>query len=295
MTRPLVLYHGPGCADGFCAAWAANRFFKGEADFLPVRYGDPVPDVAGREVYILDFSWKRQEMLQIRDQCARLAVLDHHKTAQEELACFRHGKEKDHHLPEWLSAGSREGEKELSCMVHFDMNMSGGRLAWEFFFPDQPSPWLVDYTEDKDLWRWKLPHSREISAFIASHPHDFALWDRWAGTLQGGRGSWEDFVSQGSAILRYQAQQIDNLCKNACEMVIDGHTVLAVNTPLLISEVAGKLAEGRPFGACWFVGDDGQPTFSLRSSKDGIDVSEVAKKFGGGGHRNAAGYEGVHS
>jgi uncharacterized protein len=275
-ARPLVLYHA-NCPDGFCAAWVAHRQFGGGADYLPVQYGEPPPDVSGRDVFIVDFSYKRPVMLEVIGAARAVVVLDHHKTAAAELA-----GDLSVVLP---------GPSLRQPHVVFDLTKSGGRLTWEHFFPGKPAPWLVDYTEDRDLWRWKLDWSREISAFIASHPHRFSLWDGWDLTPPG-CGAWDTFVDAGSAILRYQAQQVEAICATAREVDLDGHKVLAANAPVLISEVAGRLAEGRPFGASWFVRSDGKQQWSLRSRDGGVDVAEVARRRGGGGHRNAAGFEG---
>lgn len=256
---PLVLYHA-SCADGFCAAWVA-RLAMPPAECVPVHYGQEPPDVTGREVYIVDFSYKRPTLELMNGLAESLIVLDHHKTAQAELDGLEY--------------------------CRFDMGKSGGRLAWEYFYPGEPSPWLVDYTEDRDLWRWKLPRSREVSAALASHPHDYSLWNLWGHTV----APPTSLVMEGEAILRYQAQQVESACRNAYEIELAGHKVLAVNTTTLTSEVAGKLAEGRPFGAAFFIRADGKKQWSLRSRDGGIDVSEVAKAHGGGGHRNAAGFE----
>lgn len=267
--RPLVLYHA-NCQDGFCAAWVAHLKLGGEADYVPVQYGQDPPDVADRDVYILDFSYKRPVMVRILDACVSLVVLDHHKTAEAELRGFGDGN------PE-------------SVTVRFDMDKSGGRLAWEYFFPGKPSPWLVDYTEDRDLWRWALPYSKEASAGLASLPRTFEKWDELGKEPSLPPRVWLD----GVAILRYQSQLVDGICQAARDAEIAGHKVKAVNTSVLFSEVAGKLAEGNPFGAAWFVRSDGKRQWSLRSTDAGVDVSEVAKRFGGGGHRNAAGFEEV--
>jgi uncharacterized protein len=261
---PLVLYHA-SCPDGHCAAWVAHLVLGDGAQYVPVQYGQDAPDVAGRDVYVVDFSYKRAVLEKMASTAARLIVLDHHKTAREELA-----------------------DVHLACpgFVRFDMGKSGGRLTWEHFFPGQKAPWLVDYTEDRDLWRWKLPHSREVSAALASRPRTFPEWD---GLHESGR--FDGLVAEGAAVLRYQEQLVESLCATAREVDVGGEKVLAANTPVLISEVAGKLAAGRPFGAVWFVRSDGKTQWSLRSRDGGVDVSEVARKRGGGGHRNAAGFE----
>lgn len=273
MTRPLVIYHA-SCQDGFCAAWVARRCLGKDVDFLPAQYGDPVPvDVSDRDVYVLDFSYKRPDLLGLIEDAAQVVVLDHHVTAKEELAGD---------LSLW-----RDGRCWKQPTIWFDMEHSGAALAWGHFFPGEPVPHLVQYVEDRDLWKWKLPCSREVSAALASYPHDFETWDTLHREMQGDN---EDLVVQGSAILRYQGQQVANQCKNAVEITLDGHKVLSCNATLLISETAGKLAEGRPFGATYFVRGDGKKVWSLRSTPDGVDVAAIARKFGGGGHRDAAGF-----
>ena len=72
---------------------------------------------------------------------------------------------------------------------------------------------------------------------------------------------------------------------------MDGHSVLVANATVLYSDIAGELAKGRPFGAVYFDRADGKRQWSLRSTDEGVDVSEIAKVHGGGGHKNAAGYE----
>lgn len=270
MSRPLVIYHA-NCADGFCSAWTAHRFFGTRADYLPAQYGDPPPDVTDRDVYILDFSYKRPVLEEMVDACRTMVLRDHHKTAEADLLP----------LDSWSAKAN----------FRFDMTKSGGRLSWEFFFPEEPAPWLVDYTEDRDLWRWKLEHSREINAAISSYPFDFAKWDAWVDP-RNHFSVWCNILStEGEAILRYQQQQVDNICKNAWEQELDGHRVLCANTPILQSEVAGALAEGRPFGMTFFVRPDGKKVYSLRSRSGGIDVSEIARAHGGGGHFASSGYE----
>lgn len=284
MTRPLVLYHS-GCVDGFCSAWVAKSAMP-DAECVPVNYGQDPPDVTGLDVFILDFSYKRPVMRSVLSQAHRVTVLDHHKTAEAELAGI---------VDEFVQRPDLIANPPGSELpvVHFDMNKSGGRLTWEHFFPGKPSPWLVDYTEDRDLWRHELPHTQEISAFIRSYPllpteQNFLRWSNWACP---GTDSFNAFIDQGLAILRYQQQIIDLAVSNAVEMVLDGHKILAVNTTVCFSEVAGQLAKGRPFGAAYFIRADGKRQWSLRSALDGLDVSEIAKRHGGGGHRNAAGFE----
>ncbi len=290
----LVIYHG-NCWDGFCAAWLFHKVYP-DAEFVPAQYGQDPPDCTGKRVFIVDFSYKRELMRRIMSQAAFVCVLDHHKTAKAEL---------DGLVNEFLQRPDLIHNpigSELP-VIWFNMEMSGGRLAWEYLFgrdyrvkysnPDDLRSWLVNYTEDRDLWRHILPNSREVNAALRSYPLDFAWWDDLDARGLIGNSPPCSLVSEGAAILRSERQVIDNHVRHAREIEMDGHKVLAVNATVLFSEIAGELAAGRPFGAAYFDRGNGKRQWSLRSSDAGVDVSEIAKRHGGGGHRNAAGFEEV--
>jgi len=90
-TRPhLVIYHAD-CPDGFGAAYSAWLALGDKADYLPAKHGDPAPDVSGRQVYILDFAFSAELLGQMREQAESITLLDHHKTAQDQLRCMSCG------------------------------------------------------------------------------------------------------------------------------------------------------------------------------------------------------------
>jgi uncharacterized protein len=273
-----ILYHA-GCHDGFCAAWLCHKVWP-NAEYIPVQYNQPPPDVRGASVLIVDFSYPRDVLIAMRSTCKQtngqgeLAVLDHHKTAQADLEGL-----------DW-------------CV--FDMDKSGARLTWEFlwdnglidpikqfgtaFLDRSASPMLVDYTEDRDLWRWKLPSSREINAALRSYPLDLDLWNRL-------NRCCEHLAAEGTAILREQQRLIDQHVGFARLLNIAGHEVYGVNATCHVSEIAQELAKRGPFGACWFENANGDKVYSLRSTEEsGVDVSAIAKQLGGGGHARAAGF-----
>lgn len=276
--KPLVIYHA-NCWDGFCAAWVARKAL-GDIEAIPAHYGQSPPNVSGREVYVLDFSYSFDVMADMASASRYFTVLDHHKTAERALA----------DLEAMFITHNMAGR------ARYGVDRSGGRMAWEFFgsiggWDGMDSPWLVDYTEDRDLWRHELPHSEEINAALRSYPLDFDLWDRF--------GAVKDVVNQtflvqeGTAIRRAERQIVDAHVRNAREVELSGHRILSVNATVLFSEIAGELAKGRPFGACYFDRQDGRRQWSLRSSESGVDVAAIAKSRGGGGHIHAAGFEEV--
>jgi oligoribonuclease NrnB/cAMP/cGMP phosphodiesterase (DHH superfamily) len=271
----LVIFHA-SCADGFASCWAARRHFGDRADYLPATHGDDPPDVTGKDIYLLDFSYKLDPMRRLISFNRHVTVLDHHKTALEELS------------PLSDPTGKFAGWQDKIRLI-LDMNHSGGALAWRYFHPDMSAPWLIDYTEARDLWTFHLPYSREINAFLASQPFDHDLWDQFSNIKVDSLG-WEVMRIEGRAILRYQDQKVEEQVRHASEIIIDGHTVLAVNATHLISEIANRLAVGRAFGACFFIRGDGVKVWSLRSTDGGVDVSEIARRHGGGGHARAASF-----
>lgn len=276
MMKPLVIYHA-NCWDGFCAAWVAQGKL-GEIEAVPAYYGASPPECDGRNVYILDFSYSRDVMLQLFRRAQTVVVLDHHKTAQSAL---------DGIIDQYISSRMYLANPSDVPTIVFDMNKSGGRLAWEFFYPRaQGSPELVDYTEDRDLWRHALPFTQEINAALRSYPLDFTLWSEFH------QRGLEPFVAEGGAIRRAEKAIVDSHVRNARLENFDGtHTVPIVNATVLFSEIAGELAKGHPFAACYFDRKDGKRQWSLRSTDSGVDVSEIAKAHGGGGHAHAAGFE----
>ena len=274
--KPLVIFHD-NCNDGFTAAWIARGVLPTDTEFFPANYGSDPPDVTGREVYLLDFSYKRPVMLDIASRAKLVTVLDHHKTAEKEL--------------EKLSFIDGHPNEETNVYCKFDMTKSGARLTWQHFYGQSgmTAPWLVDYTEDRDLWLWKLPLSKEVNAALSSYPRTFEQWSKWA---EFGTVPPVEMKIEGSAILRYQQQTVDSQAANAVEIEMDGYRVLSVNATVLISEIGEKLAKDRPFSATWFARNDGVKVWSLRSrGESGIDVSAIAKAHGGGGHKNAAGFQ----
>lgn len=290
MWKPdICIYHG-GCDDGFGAAWVCWKTWGDDPEYIGMRYGDKLPDIAGKHVLMVDFSLK-QAVMQGASQFAKsIVVLDHHKTAEAELKAWTvegRGFPKPFTLAHM--AENMEGlSGEDAVVAVFDMNKSGARLAWEFCYPGEDLPSLLLAVEDRDLWRFALRDTKEISAALRTYPHDFSRWDQFAadtGTLR----------NDGAAILRGHQKNVADFCANTCVTKIDGHKVPAVNVPYhYASDCAHELMQRNPdapFAAAWFKRGDGTIQWSLRSDDNRVDVSEIAKKFGGGGHRNAAGFQ----
>lgn len=265
----LCIYHG-NCADGFTAAWAVRKALgASNVEFFPGVYQNPPPDVSGKDVILVDFSYKRATIEAMADVASSVLILDHHKSAINDLAGI---------------------DDRPNVKVVFDIERSGAMIAWQYFNASTAIPRLVRYVQDRDLWLFKMDRSREFSANLFSHSYNFHTWDRIAKDIEDD-GGLAMFIMAGVAIERKHHKDVEELVNVAKRrMVIGGHDVPVANLPYTLSSDAGHLmGDGEPFAACYMDGPEGR-TFSLRSSPDGLDVSEIAKLYGGGGHKHAAGF-----
>lgn len=295
--KPLVIYHAH-CTDGFGAAFCAWLKFGDEAEYVPVNYGDRNEfNVADREVYILDFSFPREVMDHIFEHAKRVVWLDHHKTAFEMWCTTEREKHVElHRLPN-------------DHIIVLDNSKSGAMLAWEHFNTSVEPPLFIQLIDDRDRWQFKLQPSKAFhTAMSMRKPWSFESWKHEFVGPQGYFYDIRELLSQGELLLKYQEQQVQSLAKYARGVTINTllhpetglsneHPLvmwacpgLAVNTSVHMSEVGHELAnKSSTFGMIWYLGENGQAKVSLRSNGD-YDVSDIAKQFGGGGHKNASGF-----
>lgn len=260
----LVIYHA-NCYDGFTAAWIARQAMP-DCELFKGRYGEDPPYALSqeRDVYIVDFSYPREQMeklLAMTGAIGNLVVLDHHKTA--EAAC-----------------------QGLSFCT-FDMERSGAGMTWDHFNEGKERPAWIDRVEDRDLWRWRCDNTADVHAFIASLPMTMENWDIIDSF------AIEQVAEGGRVINRYIETSIEKVCSLARLIVIDGVTVVVLNIPFLnASETATALLFEHPtavYSMTYSQGADGRWGYSLRC-RSGFDVSGIAKLHGGGGHAEAAGF-----
>lgn len=290
--KPLCIYHG-NCADGFAAAWVVRKFFgDSNVDFHPGVYQMPPPDVGGRDVVMVDFSYKRPALEQMAASARSILILDHHKTAAHDLSGYpapppppELGSSTIYDQYGWMP--------DSGVYATFDMERSGAMITWDHFFTMVNGhriapPSLLEHIQDRDLWLFKLEGTREIQANVFSYPYDFEVWDKLMATDP------QILRAEGAAIERKHHKDIAELVGVAKRMMIIGGVEMPVaNLPYTLSSDAGHMMAKGVLGgaaACYMDTPDGR-VFSLRSAPDGIDVSDIAKRYGGGGHKHAAGFK----
>jgi oligoribonuclease NrnB/cAMP/cGMP phosphodiesterase (DHH superfamily) len=255
----LVVYHA-SCTDGFGAAYAAWKLLGDRAEYHAAKYGELPPDVKGKNVLIVDFSYDNATTKQLISEAKNLLVLDHHKSAMVEL-------------------------HDISC-THFDMSHSGAMLAWKFFHPTKDPPRMIRHIEDRDLWKWEIPYSKEFAAAFDMVPFDFEEFDKYLDD-----SAVDNAQERGAYILAYSKTVISKISKHASTRKLGGKDVLVVNSPHWMSEIGNALSPKCDYAVIWYYdGETRQVRVSLRAHHDDADVSEVAKRYGGGGHRKASGF-----
>ena len=264
--KTTVIYH-KDCFDGFGGAWAAHSKLP-NALYIPQAYHDEFPDLGDtRKLFIIDFSFDRNVMVGLHERLGadNVVLLDHHITAKDELAG----------VP--------------NC--HVDLTRSGAVMAWQYFSPDTTVPALLKYVEDRDLWKWQLPYSRAVSAYIGSWFGD-RTFDRWNILDSEMSSDLGKVIGEGNAILRANQQLVEQACSYVHTVTIDGYEVPAVQSGVLQSEIGARLIELHPHApfAAVYIKDKGRTRWSLRSHEGGHNVAETARKLGGGGHPAAAGF-----
>jgi len=289
MRSPLIVHHDD--EDGICGALTFWLATDKQAELIPAEHGDAVPPdeiFENRAVFIVDFSYPREVLKRIDDLATKLVLLDHHKSAEQ--ACKG--------LP----------------FAHFDMQRSGARMAFDYVTQDakmvgplSKDPDLMDrldllsrYVQDRDLWTNELEHTEEVTAWLRSFPKTIDAWYRIAQRFPHqsvqGTTDFDEIITEGEAILRRQKQDINwllSLHRKGTYLSDDKILRVAlVNSPLFASDIGHRLIrdEDIDFACIYSVDKSGKYVYQLRSDTEQCDVSKIAKKFGGGGHKRASGF-----
>lgn len=266
MNKTLVLYHGQ-CADGFGAAFAAWLALGDTADYLPCVYGDPVPDVGGRDVFILDYAFDPEVLQDMGTRARSITLLDHHVSAQKRLAGL-----------------------QLACCarLHFDLQRSGAVLAWEHFHPQRPLPFMFRAIQARDLWTWDEPDASSFLASLDLMPMDFGAWKS---VLDMEPAELARLIERGAAMEAKFAALCESIAQKPSAISIDGEHGLMVNATSEFASSVGNILSARCGTYCliWRLDDRARLKCSLRSVR-GFDVERLAARFGGGGHAQAAAF-----
>ena len=278
---PIVFYHDD-CIDGYAAAMAAYEYFDGEVQLMPFSYGQPLPRdlIHDRGVYVLDFSFPEKDMDYLFQHSRSTVWLDHHKTAFEMWL----GEGRDYTVP-------YSGQMKEHHIV-LDNGRSGAMIAWEWFMGAVPL--IISHIDDYDRWQFKLPNTKAVIKALWSRQWTPSFW-KVLSTLREHSEFYSILIAEGEAILQSHMRNCESLAENAIPFTLQANGFWAgaiINCPHhMSSDVGHLLAKKYGLGLLWYVDSQGKVRCGLRGNGT-IDVSKLAKCFGGGGHFSAAGFEG---
>lgn len=277
MTKNIIIYHN-NCSDGFTSAAIAAKYFTENNqifELVPGVYGELPPDVTDANVYFLDFSYKKDQLLHLLKVAKQITLIDHHITAINDL------KDLINNPP--------------TNFAHvIDLKKSGAGLTWDYFYPNLKRPNLVDYVEDRDIWNWNLNKTHEY--LMALELYDFTIESYILHLDKSLNDIYHtgDCIRTGTIVANYFDKIVDQIIQENLYYVTYGSSsklIPIINcTGKFSSHVGNKLAKKHPtlFSVMYeIIGDEVR--LSFRSVDTGQDVSVIAKELGGGGHRNASG------
>lgn len=265
MEEKVLCFFHANCVDGAASAAVIRRKYP-HAKCYPMNHGDKLrARVKGKKLFIVDFSFKPELLKRFSDEATSVHWYDHHITA----------------VP----------IKEEVGWGIIDLKESGASLTWKQEFPEKPLPKILEYVRDKDLYEWKLPNSREISMYLREVEGITNPLNPWWQKMMDGPSDevWAKMIEGGVSALKHQEMTIKQGLRSAFEVEFHGHKTLAVNWSLEASDMGEYIYKNLGYDIALMFYYTGEVwNFSLRSDK--VDVSELALKFGGGGHPGAAGF-----
>lgn len=274
----VCLYHGY-CSDGIASAWAISHFGNENVVFVAVFYEKPFPkrEITGKNVAIVDFCYNQKETIEICKLAKNVIILDHHDTAERNISAMN---------------GQIDN---LSCI--FDKQRSGAQITWDWCCTDadekeRKRPWFIDIIADRDLWKFELPHSKELNkALKVSYNGIFELQHLYESEVP-----IVELVEMGSMLLELDKQDIKAASENSELRQFEGYKVRigTISNSSLISEFGHHLCTDYEcdFAAVYrWNSYSNEYKISLRASEDcKIALNLLCEKYKGGGHLKACGF-----
>ncbi len=260
--------------DGHCSGAIVKMKYP-ECEMFGVDYIDDLVGVSlkeGETIFVVDFSFSPGGMDVLIIEC-NLIWIDHHKSAIKKMEDFTPG----HSIQGLRSVGK-----------------AGCELTWMYLYPNDPVPEVVTLLGRYDVWDHEsnqdvLPFQYGIREQKNTLPHS-EIWSILFKDIS--RIHIADICDKGVIIQKYQAAQDEKYAKGmSYEVEFEGLRALVMNKPYSNSKVFDSIYDPERHDIMILFGvKPGEFKYTLYTDKTEIDVSELAVKYGGGGHRGAAGF-----
>jgi oligoribonuclease NrnB/cAMP/cGMP phosphodiesterase (DHH superfamily) len=258
--------------DGFCSG-AIVKYKYSECELIGINYGQPFPwdkIIPLETVVIVDFTLQPFEDMIRLNKTNKLIWCDHHKTALEESEKFN------------FSASGGQ-----NCRI----GTAGCELTWEYLFPNDPLPVSVYLLGRYDVWDHVDPRVLPFQYGIRRYDTRPENQELWKSLFEGEIEIIDDITYEGNILLSYETEQNMRYAKScAFEIDFEGYKAIVMNKGFTNSLAFDSVYNPEKHDIkIAFVRRKDYWTVSLYSNK--IDVTEICKKFGGGGHREAGGFQ----
>ena len=267
--------------DGKCAGAIVFKAMKNQENddtgfaYLPINYKDDFPfeNIQGNEqVIIVDFSLQKPgEWEKLLSITKNIIWIDHHKTAIEKAPI----------------------EVQKLRGIRKD-GVAGCVLTWQYFNPRFMCPQIVEMLGAYDIWDFSK-YGEDLNILQAGirlfdHEPESKNWTVWFDCFNGDYCEVNKILEKGRIVLQYRNNYWAGLIKSwSFWTTFEGHKAICCNAGSVSSQLFDSVKEDYDL-MIPFVFDGKQWTVSLYTKKD-IDCAEIAKKYGGGGHKQAAGFQ----
>jgi len=270
-----VIYHAP-CHDGTGSAFVVWLYMKKyfpnrNIVYYPAKYGKQPTNIDGKNVLILDFSYRNNILKNMIIKTNKILVIDHHKSAEKDLSDI-------------------DNKYKI-----FNMDHSATILTWKFFFKNKEAPLLLQYIEDRDIWKKELTYTDEFASWFYTKPLEFNIFNKY---LDNNKllNKIEQKGTQYNKLNKYYIKKAIKYISLKFMKINNKYYLIAyINSTILKSDIGNYIFTKYPlidFSATYSINDlNNNTSFSLRSTNNHSDVSKIAFELNGGGHRNAAGIQ----
>ncbi len=296
MSDQVVIYHA-NCIDGSMGALCAYYDFP-KAYFHPATHNkedDILDNVKDKDVYFIDFCYKEDKTRAICELAKSVVFLDHHQTSLPYIEKIVDEYSSNKLTLEDVGRTSMKEAVSLDkCKSFCSMDKSGAMLAYEYFSAAKEcyiNAEIVELVQDRDLWKWEYPETEAVTSFLYTlpqfDPKIEQIWVDWH--LYCTEYSIEELTELGNPVVKARQKNVEDGCRRAFKAIMFDREIYIANATDCFSEIAGELALKGEFGATFHINSQGKYVYSLRVRNGDLDISVLAEKVGGGGHKKAAG------
>jgi oligoribonuclease NrnB/cAMP/cGMP phosphodiesterase (DHH superfamily) len=255
--------------DGRCSASIVKSKFPdckliGMDHHLPFPWRD-IPK--GSDVIMCDFSLPIEKLKHLATRC-NFTWIDHHISI----------------IKDANSAGfNPKGLREIG--------RSGCELTWAYLYPNAEMPTAVHLLGRYDVWDESIEDAYPFQYGLQTYDTSVPYNDLWKNLFDGNHTLMAEIFKRGKVVMDYHRNLFKDASNLAFEATVEGYRAIVVNITVGDSTLFRYLCNPEDYEVMVNFGiRNGEAKISIYSVHDHIDVSAIAARYGGGGHKGAAGW-----